>query len=385
MNILLFGNANSPLISNLAGQLLQEFPNWRVDIISDVKLYREEYRSNYTRVFELNSDMWYRKIKVLRIIGAAWQIKKLLIKENISKGKYDVVHVLFVNPAYGIVAGLVRTMGRMLCLSVFGSEFYRTGKLEKFLIGRIASQAQGVTAANRITLHDFVSHYKLQNAQEFVQVFGLKQIEAIHKLDGSLRTVSRKLWGIEAEDYVIAIGYNGSPQQNHLFILEQLRSVKLLKNRKCTLVLQMTMGGTRNYIAEVRRKASETGCNVLVITEFVSDDMLAHLRVSVDMILQLQTTDQLSAAMLEYIYTGSVLITGSWLPYEVMKSGEVMYYSVDSISELASFLNSSSAQLELDQKSKGANRKFVEHLCSWEHVRKQWGEIYCNLIKSGTN
>ena len=57
-----------------------------------------------------------------------------------------------------------------------------------------------------------------------------------------------------------------------------------------------------------------------IITKRLNDQELTNLRLNCEVFINLQDTDQLSGAMLETLCADKIVITGSWLNYDVLKN-----------------------------------------------------------------
>jgi spore maturation protein CgeB len=95
-----------------------------------------------------------------------------------------------------------------------------------------------------------------------------------------------------------------------------------------------------------------------------------------DILIHVQTTDQLSSKMLQEMYAGSVVIAGSWLPYQQLFDDGIYFVSIDSIDELADTLTYVIGHLdEYKEKCKG-NKDKVYKMSSWNNVADKWMRMW---------
>lgn len=133
----------------------------------------------------------------------------------------------------------------------------------------------------------------------------------------------------------VVVGTNASKNQQHLEIIDQLHLLPHSTLSQFNFIFPMTYGGDVEYISKVKE---EFFLKLKVSGEFLEETLthkeLAELRVKTDILLQLQKTDQLSAAMTESIYAGAHVITGSWLQYKVLDDLNITWTKVNTLSEL---------------------------------------------------
>ena len=113
---------------------------------------------------------------------------------------------------------------------------------------------------------------------------------------------------------VIVVGHNGHPMNNHRAILEVILPVLDRRPTPVNLILPFTYGGTPEYMSELRRIVGDRP-RVRFLTEFLSPEDLARLRVVTDVYIHMPETDAMSGALTESMYAGARAITGAWLPY----------------------------------------------------------------------
>lgn len=133
----------------------------------------------------------------------------------------------------------------------------------------------------------------------------------------------------------VVVGTNASKNQQHLEIIDQLQLLPQSILGQFNFIFPMTYGGDVEYISKVKEsfflKLNVSG---EFIEKTLTDKELAELRIKTDVLLQLQQTDQLSAAMTESIYAGAHVVTGNWLQYKVLDDLNIKWTKVSTLSEL---------------------------------------------------
>ena len=79
--------------------------------------------------------------------------------------------------------------------------------------------------------------------------------------------------------------------------------------------------------------------------------------------------------MQEAIFGGAKIITGSWLPYEILDVNNVMLFKIDDFSQLSKILIEAK-DFEFSQENKKHNAEVIYSLSGWEIIKKQWFGLY---------
>ena len=108
----------------------------------------------------------------------------------------------------------------------------------------------------------------------------------------------------------------------------------------------------------------------------MSDEDLARLRCATDIMVQVQPTDQLAGAMQEHLFAGSVVITGDWLPYGVLRDAGVRFWTVPDRAALTGSLRECLEELSVRQAQCVGNAVPIRGLSSWSHTAPQWSALY---------
>jgi hypothetical protein len=92
--------------------------------------------------------------------------------------------------------------------------------------------------------------------------------------------------------------------------------------------------------------------------------------------IHLPISDQLSATMLEYLYTGNYLITGQWLPYEMLDKEGVYYKRITSFEELSSVIEYYFRDTQSIKEKLVSNESIILDFSSWDIIIKKWLAAY---------
>lgn len=130
--------------------------------------------------------------------------------------------------------------------------------------------------------------------------------------------------GDNTSKFLVTIGYNGSPRQNHLRTIEVLYGLpKELKN-KIHLVLPMTYGTPTGYMKKVKDAVSNSGMTYTILDKFLLNKEICVLRKITDVFITLQDTDAFAGSVRSHVYCQNVCLIGDWLDYPMAGNG--VYY-----------------------------------------------------------
>jgi hypothetical protein len=146
--------------------------------------------------------------------------------------------------------------------------------------------------------------------------------------------------------------------------------------KRLFMVVPMTMGGDAAYVGEVRTACTASGLEHRVITELMTNEELARLRCAADIMVQVQPTDQLSGAMQEHLFAGSVVITGAWLPYDVFRESGVRFWTVRDYAELGSAMIECLSELDMRRAACLGNSDPIMRLSGWANNAPAWSALY---------
>ena len=92
--------------------------------------------------------------------------------------------------------------------------------------------------------------------------------------------------------------------------------------------------GRQEYIDEVVKEATDAGFSCKAVTSFLSYEKMAKYEECIDILISMQTTDQLSSSILENLYCGNIIVAGKWLPYEMLRDMGLFFVSFEDGEEL---------------------------------------------------
>ena len=308
----------------------------------------------------------------------------LLIKTIIMSGSFDLINMQYVEYADLIDAVIVKFISRTkLVLSYWGSDLLRAegGKLNS--VGKFSKYADFVTFDNVDLELKYKELYKWAGKiPQKTAMLGLPVLDIIkRKSDNDSKNKMRKKWGIDEGKIVIAIGYNGIPEQQHKKVLGALEKLDDSYKEKIVLLLQMSYGGSRSYRNSVIIAAKKAGFQYIDVQRFLTDDEVAEIRLLTDVFINAQVTDAFSGSVCENLFAGAVLINAGWLRYNELKKYDFRFWEFKSFNTMNEIV-----QKALEEKiDVEKNKDLIWKLRSWETCAPKWEKIYRRTCDCGKN
>jgi hypothetical protein len=241
----------------------------------------------------------------------------------------------------------------------------------------LLQRADRVTASNADTLEAARRITSIDPARCRIVRFGLRPLDHIERLrrEGD-RAHHKRAMGILPDRIVVVAGYNASPHQHHAAIIDALRALGAERARGIEVLLPMTMGGNAAYIRGIEARMVASGLSHRLFTRLMTDEEVARLRLATDIMVQVQPTDQLAGAMQEHLAAGCVVLTGSWLPYGVLREAGVRFWTVDAREEVRDALVAAIDELPDRTRQCSGNARCIHDLSSWSVTAAGWSALY---------
>lgn len=380
MKILIIGDVNNIFVRDLTNEIKKNY-DVQIDILS---LFNK--LSNKDIMFDnlyMLSNIKFGRSKNPWLLNKLNKLTYLLAIKDMIKNldNYDIVNIHFFNPIYSYFAKEIRSKAKVLCVSYWGSDFYRISDKEKQMQKKLLNLADTITFANSNTERDFQECYNNKfNHKTEVCRFGLKVIEEIQAYDNDdnfqkIYNDFLKKYDLEKDKLYIACGYNSTPAQQHKEIIKYVSLLNEEYRKKIVFLFPMTYGDEK-YREDIERMLSLSSLNYKVFKEYMGYKEMAIFRKVSDIMIHVQRTDQFSGSMQETLYAGNIVINGKWLSYDVLKQKEAFFLEVDSISQLNDrIIYAMDNYEELKVKCKD-NKKVIWELSSWQVNCKKWYSIY---------
>lgn len=299
-------------------------------------------------------------------------------------GPFDLINLHYIDFDDMIYAPILKKLMRSkLIFSYWGSDLFRVGDRRLFFRGIFVKCADFITFDNKDLGVKFKKVYPwADKVPSEVILFGLPVLDIIREKykDYSLSYI-RKKWNIPTDKIVIAVGYNGYPQQQHIKVLKTIGKMNENDKKRLFLLIQMTYGNSKEYRIQVLAAAKKTGCEYKEIRQFLSDEEVAELRIITDIYINAQTTDAFSGSVCEYLFAGTRLLNARWLRYQEFKEHNFRFWEFNKIEEIAQLIKIVIEQ-EVDCSQ---NNELIWQLRSWEFCAPKWERVFQKLIQNNQN
>lgn len=179
----------------------------------------------------------------------------------------------------------------------------------------------------------------------------------------------------EHDKTVITLGYNGSQNQNHLPILDQIDTLSKEVKGRIKLYIHMSYGGTEEYVLSVKNRLDQLAVEYELKTNFITDEAIATKRIDSDIFIHLPTTDAFCAALSESLIAGNIVITGDWLPYSLYDEADVHFHKISTIEKLSATLLSIMGSLDKEKGKSARNHHVVLDIVDRDKAITNWVRI----------
>jgi glycosyltransferase involved in cell wall biosynthesis len=313
------------------------------------------------------------KIPKFRLLQNIYGLRKLARKLP----EYDIVHIHYYYYYYAFLTPIIRKKTKHLLLTFFGSDYYRVNNFMHFINKRSLLALDGIFAENETMLADIAKRYSLKRRRitTGVLMFMMDNYVSFDDfLNNHTNCSAKKIWHFEKG--VIVCGYSAGALMQHSKIIDGLKKVEdKLKNFKT--VFPMTYGwNAKNTRAMVKEKLDSCQFDSRILEDFLPVNSLHALRLAADIFIVIPSTDQLAASLLEHLAAGSVVITGSWLPYRSLMELGVYCIMIDSANSLATVLAEVLDHLDEHKRRSAINKEIILKMMQWESIRKNWYKYY---------
>jgi len=364
LKILIIANSKVVFGKELKNELVNKGFDVSLLDFESLVLYDKNHCENYSYG---ESFKKFRSIPKISMFFRMMHIKKV-IQEN----DFDAVNIHISRWFYMMI--LPWLIKQKFVITFYGSDFYRTSNLIKNIQKLLYKKADAITFTNPLTKKSFLEYYKAFESKSYVCRFGLKTLDFIDKnRDMDKKNIRRSL-GYNTDKTIITCGYNSTKEQQHEKIIENIVKLPEKLLAKVQFIFPMTYGDDINK-EKVKSILKQTNLEYIVLEEFLYGDDNANIKLASDIMINMLETDSFSGSMQEFLYADNIIITGSWLPYEVFDEAGVQYIKIDNIDELpfklAQLINSDIKTYDISK-----NQNIISGLSLWDNTIQSWADIY---------
>lgn len=366
------GNVNHYYNRKLVEILKVNYTNLRIDFFSTSQPYFKNCELPYNKIYD--GSIIKNKIPLFfRVRGLFGMYSHCFFVKGLNKvleeNEYDFVHLQYAESWVDKVIKKNVNRKIKLIVTIWGSDFYRASAFSKKKLASIFNIADIITfQTNRIS-NDFNAVYHTGNKHRIV-TFGLNAFTYIDNYRNSINTK-------DISKYIITVGYNRHPAQQHIGILEAIEKLDSNYKQKITLKIPFTYGPVnKNYNKRINSILNKINIKYNFLNDFLSEEEIAIECLKSDIMIQVQITDSFSGSMLEYMYAGKVVVTGSWLRYDDLTKEGVYFETINKIEDLTDKLKYIIDNYEILYSKCYKNKDILNRFSSWENNIQKWRDLY---------
>lgn len=337
---------------------------------------------NYSNMHSKKRKLWLSFFYILGFIPFLNGLMLILFRyKTILKlaDNYNIIDIHFFSPYYDKIIKKLKERGKKVKITVWGSDFYRVSKTRHEEQRKIYHIIDLIQIETSQIAEDFLKVFPEFEEKIRIAHFGLTQFEIMdEQLKKGSPDLYRKELKIPEDRIVITCGTNRSEGQQHLKIIESIERLSPEIKERLFLVFPLTYGGDKFYFKMIIKKINASGIPHKIISSFLPVNDLVKMILLSDILITIQVTDALSCTIQEYLYGGSIIITGDWLPYGILKDHGIFFLTT-SLDKLSETLSETIQNFETLKKSCAGNKDKLTSLSSWNEAIKEWLAIYAEL------
>ena len=331
---MIVGDASDRWIKEFVENVL--IGNAHVEIFSITNSkFKDWYQENKIIVHELRDS----KIFSSKIPGVRTALYLLKLRKFIKIIEADFVLCIYSN--WMVQLAFTNIRKHNIVYWYMGSDLLRTPKLFMRIVRNPVNLAKQVIVISKEMKTIFEEQYPDYKGKVSVVDFGCSNLDYVDSNNDSIENCRRKILGEGVEKKtVVALGYNGSSAQQVDCILHSLRKMDSNIKEMMLLVIPMQYGRTdKKYIARVSNEAKKLGIDYAIITDYYDAEKMSQFVKATDVFVNAQKTDAMSAALVEHLYGGTVVLNASWLHYSKLEDMGVYSLTFDSFEALGELLH----------------------------------------------
>ncbi len=367
----------------------EEFYDFKSELIPKWKLKRTLLSFSKTRFFwqiiffEISQKKSYKDIKSLIYDFAR---AKYRVENFINPLEIDIIHFHFCVPNNLKEIYFLNSKIKTVC-TFWGSDLMRsTGVSNVFYVKKALESANAITVQTPELAEILYCKYGRKFNSKLTTLRFTLGIKIFDEIDAYRENISlindfKKKHSIPLDKVVVALGHNAFPENNHLLMIEQIKTIPKEIAGKFIFLLHLGYGGNKRHINLLQEIAEkENDLQFIIINEFFNEKETALLRLSTDLLIQMPISDALSAAMTEVIYAGNTAITGAWLPYGILRRNGIIFLEIESFTELPNTILKFLSNRQKGKKENN-NAKLINTLLFPATTTPVWIQLFKDLVK----
>lgn len=347
----------------------------QIDLFATMTLFDPADIQYFNRVISYPHLRFFKSVRQLRVIIRLIYLFFFILFQG---RKYSHIHIHYLLIDFSVLTFLFRLLGIKPIVTVFGSDLLRISGRRKRLLTGFLRNIKLITFANPELRDEICTFYGINRGLSRICRFGLSPLDLIKVLKPNSKETLRSEIGLPKDKVIVCVGNNSNSNQQHLKILSSLAGNLELQAiaEKLHFVFPLTYGNEIKYKERLIDTLKQFPFSQTTLTEFLDDIDNARLRLSSDIMIQLQANDQLSGAMQEHLFAGNVVITGAWLPYQVFRSKGIFFREILEVANIGDDLVYCLNNLAREKQKCIGNDELIYSMSGWENTITDWVNVY---------
>lgn len=286
--------------------------------------------------------------------------------------EFDIVHIISISIFSPRVSKCIRSNARLI-VSFVGSDLLKSSKFDRMLMVPMLNRADVITMETEHEQKVFSELFHGANLEKVIlSVYGtnigrpLKAFAAEHTHEEC-----KEYLHFPPEKICMFVGTNGVRSQRHIDILRSIEKLPRPVSSRLLLVFHCAYALEDEYRTELMEAIRESPVECRMMTEFLTGDRLYALRMSMDVLINIQLTDAFSGTMMECMETDTVIVKGEWLHYPDVERHGAYMVDVSSLEDLTQRIADIAENFETYREKAHGNRG-LSRLKSWDYSRTNW-------------
>lgn len=372
MKVLIIGDGNSIHIVNFIKALFQgekiDLTILNISSYSEIReVFQDFYKENNIKIISINKNNLFSSLKFIpKLKGVIYSIQ--FHKKLRSLGTYDYCLIHYIDELKARNITKNKGLYKYIVPVFWGSDLLRSN-INKSSYLKLFSVSRKIIFNTSYMKENFVNQvgtkYKSKLKVIKFPVMSFDLLEKINSIDQKAKINSNK--------NIIMCGHSGSASEHHEEVIESISKIDKDILKKCYFIFPMTYSSDDSRNEKIRKLLLDKKIDGEVITKYLSiDDMLGWIKIS-DIYINVIETDAFSGVMQEHIYSGSLVINGSWLKYPELDEEGIITFEVSRISEITSLITELLNNVEKKKEDiQLRNRKGILKISSPSSIKNSW-------------
>ena len=338
----------------------------------------------YFSIFKIFDDSFLRiPVNILAFIFFSLRNKK----------NFDIVHVLYIRSEFFLLSHFVKKIGKKLALSIFGSDLEK-GSSWKVYFTKLFHLADEIHCQNPQIYDKFLDKYIPMNSREIINQkkniieYPIESLKILSKRNHLIdQNYIEKEYSLDENEIIIFCGTTARFDLEQSYsLVRAIKKSNIIKKYNLKIIFPLSYGGNMRDIKKFKKFVISNLIlkeKIIFIDRYLTICQILALRKITDIFINVRLHDQLVTSMLEAFYCKSYVITGDWLPYDILKENNFFYFSISKINEIINLLpkiiDSKINNEDIDKLVE--NTKITMNLWNPENMTVEWNEFYKKMLK----